>query len=74
MDNETYQLIALGGIALLGVGAKVYYGVKERNRLNNFADFAKNDFKPKADKLYGTINNFKKVSKNFIKNLEKKVD
>lgn len=70
MDEGTYQLLAMGGIALIGAGAKIYYNQKQKNTIQNFVNKTNNYFLPQIDMLQETINDFKKSSSTLVNKLK----
>ena len=73
MDERTYQLIALGGIALIGAGAKIYYSLKEKNTIRGFVNRANNYLLPQVEILRNTLNDFEKASNELVNKLEKRL-
>ncbi|MFA5953465.1 MAG: hypothetical protein WC812_02635 [Candidatus Pacearchaeota archaeon] len=65
-----YELIALGGIALVGFGTKAYLDIKEKKRINRFNNWVNNYFIPETNKIRELINEFSVVSKDLTNKLK----
>ncbi|MFH1503189.1 MAG: hypothetical protein ABIE36_00845 [Candidatus Diapherotrites archaeon] len=68
---DEYQLIAMGGIALVGVGVNIYFNLQKKKTLKRFNNWPNNYFIPKTEELQIKIDEFGK-SINKLEKLTKK--